>query len=33
MTKTKELGLYGFRLTEGLNQPDSIYILNELPSD
>ena len=28
MTRTKELGLSGFRLTEGLNQPDSIYMIN-----
>jgi hypothetical protein len=26
MARAKELGLKGFRLTEGLNQPDSIYI-------
>ena len=26
MARAKELGLIGFRLSEGLNQPDSIYI-------
>jgi len=24
--RAKELGLIGFRLSEGMNQPDSIYI-------
>jgi hypothetical protein len=26
MMRAKELGLIGFRLSEGINQPDSIYI-------
>lgn len=26
--KTQELGLIGFRISEGMNQPDSIYILD-----
>lgn len=29
MMRTKELNLHGFRLTEGINQPDSIYIVNK----
>lgn len=28
MERTKELHLAGFRLTEGINQPDSIYMLS-----
>jgi len=27
LIKAKELGFQGFRLTEGMNQPDSVYIL------
>ena len=29
MLRAKELGLHGFRLTEGINQPDSIYIFDK----
>ena len=29
MIRAKELGLYGFRLTEGPDLPDSIYIFNK----
>ena len=30
MARAKELGLVGFRLTEGVNQPDSIYLINKV---
>jgi hypothetical protein len=29
MSRAKELGFYGFRLTEGSDQPDSIYIFDK----